>query len=275
MPKKAKDKIGEKVTTTNGITWTIVEELERGMSKDRYNGYEDQKPHIRRFKLICDRCGYEKNANYKNIFHSKNVVCNVCEKKTVVVKEYKKSELVKIDDVNIPLKYTKDGKIDRRSVRPNNVEYIGMQFQCTFDKFLVIKELPRVLSKNGKNIYRNFLVKCLECDTEKEALAASLLAKGVACPQCRTQKRKVVLTEILPPPDLERKIEIIHEINQIWEDMKRMQRAGILNQYLMDKFDATIYENEPIEPLQMVDDSDSIDYGNIDIDWDQEINNFL
>jgi hypothetical protein len=137
--------------------------------------------------------------------------------------------------------------------------------------------LDRVLSKNGKNLYRNFLVECRTCGTQKEALSASLLSNGVACPKCRSEKRKVKVQADIPLPDLERKIEIMHEINEIWAEMKRMQKAGTLNQYLMDKFDTKIVleDEEPTERFEMVDDSFDIDYDNPDIDWDNEINNLL
>jgi hypothetical protein len=136
--------------------------------------------------------------------------------------------------------------------------------------------LDRVISKNGKNLYRNFLVECKACGTQKEALSASLLSNGVACGRCRMEIRNVKVQADTPLPDLERKCEIMSEINQIWLDMKKMQRSGILNDYLSKKFDTkiTFEDEEPRQP-EVVADSDDIDYDNPDIDWDNEINNLL
>jgi hypothetical protein len=68
----------------------------------------------------------------------------------------------------------------------------------------------------------------------------------------------------------------MHEINEIWVQMKKMQKRGVLNQYLMDKFDAKIVleDEEPKQP-EMVDDSDNIDYDNPDIDWNNELDKYI
>lgn len=77
----------------------------------------------------------------------------------------------------------------------------------------------------------------------------------------------------MPLPDLERKCQIMSEINQIWDEMKRMQKAGILNDYLSTKYDIKIsFEDEEPKQPEMVDDSDDIDYDDDNIDWDDEIN---
>jgi hypothetical protein len=278
MPKKLQDRTGEFVTTPKGIVWKVIAELERGWSYDRYNGCEEKVQRTRRFELECQRCKTKREATYKNVFTSQNVVCFVCQNVTPTEKDARRvgSKLQKFDEDGADRTLTKDGKIDGRSNRPNTVEYVGRIFKCSFDTFLCLKELDRVISKNGKNLYRNFLVECQKCGTEKEALSASLLSHGVACPKCRSEIRKVVVQPNLPPPDLERKIEILHEINDIWKDMKRMARAGVLNEYLSKKYDTKItFEDEEPRQAEVVDDSDDIDYTDDSIDWDNEINNLL
>jgi hypothetical protein len=277
MPKKLQDRTGEFVTTPKGITWKVVVELERGWSYDRSNGVETRVQRTRRFELECQGCKTKREATYKNVFTSQNVVCFVCQNVTPTEKDARRvgSKLQKFDEDGADRTLTKDGKADGRSNRKNSVEYIGRVFECTFDNFTCLQELDRVVSKNGKNIYRNFLVECNACGTQKEALAASLLTYGVACPKCRSEKRNVKVQANLPPPDFERKIEILHEINDIWADMKRMARAGILNEYLSKKFDTKIEEDEETRQPEVVADSDDINYDNPDIDWDQEINNLL
>ena len=280
MPKEATNRIGELITTSRGITWLVVSELEKGLSRDRNNGYDTPKPTTRRFELECQGCKGKREATYKNIFKTMSVVCFVCEQKPIPTNESgirAGSKLFKIVEEDIDRKVRLDGKADGRSNRKNSVEYIGRTFECTFDKFTCLAELDRVASKNGKNLYRNFLVECQKCGTQKEALGASLLSYGVACPKCRSEIRKVVVQANTPLPDLERKIEILHEINDIWADMKRMARAGILNEYLSKKYDTKItFEDE--EPIREIDDSDmhdDVDVDDINVDWNEEIKKYL
>jgi hypothetical protein len=278
MPKELQNRIGEIITTPKGIVWKVIAEAERGWSYDRSNGVETRVQRTRRFELECQGCKTKREATYKNVFTSKNVVCFVCQNITPTEKVAKRqgSKLMKFNEDDNDRTLTKDGKVDGRSNRANSVEYVGRIFKCTFDTFICLEELDRVISKNGKNLYRNFLIECQDCHTQKEALSASLLSHGVACPKCRSEIRKVVVQPNLPLPDLERKIEILHEINDIWNDMKRMARAGILNEYLSKKYDIKItFEDEEPRQAEVVDDSVDIDYDNPDIDWDNEINNIL
>jgi hypothetical protein len=83
-------------------------------------------------------------------------------------------------------------------------------------------------------------------------------------------------------PTLERKVEIIHEINDIWAEMKKMAKAGTLNRYLCDKYDAADYlkdiedeETQHIERDNTTDNLDDIDYGDDSIDWNDELNKYL
>jgi hypothetical protein len=278
MPKQLQNRIGEIITTPKGIVWKVIAEAERGWSYDRSNGVETRVQRTRRFELECQGCKTKREATYKNVFTSQNVVCFVCQNVTPTEKDAKRpgSKLMKFNEDDNDRTLTKDGKVDGRSNRKNSVEYVGRIFECSFDTFLCLKELDRVISKNGKNLYRNFLVECQKCGTEKEALSASLLSNGVACGRCRMEIRNVKVQADTPLPDLERKIEIMHEINQIWLDMKKMQRAGILNDYLSKKFDTkiTFEDEEPRQP-EVVDDSNNLDYDDPNINWDDEINKLL
>ena len=70
----------------------------------------------------------------------------------------------------------------------------------------------------------------------------------------------------------------MHEINQIWDQMKRLARAGELTKYLVEKFDVNEYlinDKEEDKPNEVVDYSDDIDYDNIDIDWNEELKKYL
>jgi hypothetical protein len=279
MPKETKDRIGEIITTPKGIVWKVIAEAERGWSYDRSNGVETRVQRTRRFEIECQGCKNKREATYKNVFTSQNVVCFICQNMKPIEKDANRpgSKLQKFDEDDADRKLTKDGKVDGRTNRANTIEYVGRIFKCSYDTFLCVKELDRVISKNGKNLYRNFLVECQACGTTKEALSASLLSNGVACPKCRSEKRNVKVQANIPLPDLERKVEIMHEINQIWADMKRMQKGGTLNQYLMDKFDTKIVleDEETTERFEMVGDNLDIDYDDPDIDWDNEINNLF
>ena len=59
--------------------------------------------------------------------------------------------------------------------------------------------------------------------------------------------------------------------------MKRMARAGILNEYLSKKYDTKItFEDE--EPIREIDDSDmhdDLDVDDINVDWNEEIKKYL
>ena len=278
MPKETKDRVGELITTPRGIVWKVVAEVERGWSCDRSNGVEQRVQRTRRFEIECQACKNKREATYKNVFTSQNVVCFVCQNITPSEKDARRvgSKLMKFDEGDNERTLTKDGKVDGRSNRSNTVEYVGRVFQCSYDTFLCLLELDRVISKNGKNLYRNFLVECKACGTKKEALSASLLSNGVACPKCRTEKRNVKVQGLIPPPDLERKCEIMHEINEIWTQMKKMQKSGTLNEYLSKKYDTKIVlEDEEPEQPQMVDDNDNIDYDDDNIDWNNELDKYI
>ena len=278
MPKETKDRVGELITTPKGIVWKVIAEAERGWSYDRSNGVETRVQRTRRFELECQGCKTKREATYKNVFTSQNVVCFVCQNVTPTEKDARRvgSKLQKFDEDGADRTLTKDGKVDGRSNRKNSVEYVGRIFECSYDTFVCLLELDRVISKNGKNLYRNFLVECVKCKTQKEALSASLLSNGVACPKCRSEIRNVKVQADTPPPDLERKCEIMHEINDIWKDMKRMAKAGILNDYLSKKYDTkiTFEDEEPRQP-EVVDDNDNIDYDDDNIDWNNELDKYI
>jgi hypothetical protein len=180
----------------------------------------------------------------------------------------------------------KDGKrvqlkkadVELKRTPAKSKEYVGITFQMRFDEFYVVKELDRVFSKDETRIYRSFLIRCTKCGTERETLAASINSGGCACNNCRTKDRNIKLDLSAPPMDLERKIEAMHEINQIWDEMKRMQRAGVLTKYLVEKYDVNkhlIEEDEDDKPIEMLDDSDDINYDDIDVNWDEEIKKYL
>ena len=190
----------------------------------------------------------------------------------------RKSKLTKITSEDLYKKTKNDGTTDQRSNRASTTDYVGLTFECNYDTFLVIAEADRVLSKNGKHLYRSFHVRCLKCGTERETLIASLIGKGVACRECQTTVRGVRLDLSKPPITLEGKIEAMHEINQIWDEMKRLARAGELTKYLVKKFDVNEYlinDEEEDKPNEVVNDSDDINYDDINIDWDQEIKKYL
>jgi hypothetical protein len=68
----------------------------------------------------------------------------------------------------------------------------------------------------------------------------------------------------------------MHEINEIWAEMKRMQKAGVLNDYLSKKYDTkiTFEDEEPRQP-EVVGDSDDIDYDDDSIDWNDELDKYI
>jgi len=190
----------------------------------------------------------------------------------------RKSKLTKIANEDLYKKTKNDGTTDQRSNRASTTDYVGLTFECNFDTFLVIAEADRVLSKNGKHLYRNFHVRCVACGKERETLIASLIGKGVACRECQTTVRGVRLDVSKPYITIEEKIEVMREINEIWNEMKHMQRAGQLTKYLVEKFDVNEYlinDKEEDKPNEVVDYSDDIDYDNIDIDWNEELKKYL
>jgi hypothetical protein len=191
----------------------------------------------------------------------------------------RKSKLTKITSEDLYKKTKNDGTTDERSNRANTTDYVGLTFECNYDTFLVIAEADRVLSKNGKHLYRNFHVRCVACGTERETLIASLIGKGVACRECQTTVRGVRLDLSKPPITLEGKIEAMHEINQIWDQMKRLARAGQLTKYLVEKFDVNKYlieeDNNEEEDNNPIDNYDDIDYTDDTIDWDNELDKYL
>jgi hypothetical protein len=283
MPREAKDVIGTVIEQLGGYTFKVIAEAERGWSRDRNNGVETPKQTIRKFDIECQGCGDVKVAAYSSLFGKMNCICMKCkhankpEPKTI---GSTKRGLQKIAEEDVEKKTKVDGTIDKRSNRANKVDYIGLTFECAYDNFLVIGEAERILSRNGKHIYRNFHVRCLKCGTERETLIASLIAKGVACNNCRTSDRNVRLDKSLDLPTLERKVEIIHEINDIWAEMKKMAKAGTLNRYLCDKYDAADYlrdieDEEEDKRIELVDDSDDFDYDDDNINWDDELEKYI
>jgi hypothetical protein len=283
MPREAKDVIGTVIEQVGGYTFKVIGEAERGWSRDRNNGVETPKQTIRKFDIQCQGCGDVKVAAYSSLFGKMNCICMKCKhanKPEIKTTGIVRKGLQKIAEEDIERKTKVDGSIDKRSNKKNKVNYIGVTFECAFDNFLVISEAGKVLSKNGKHIYRNFNVRCLKCGTERETLIASLIAKGVACNNCRTSDRNVRLDKSLDLPTLERKVEIIHEINDIWSEMKRMAKAGQLNRYLCDKFDAADYlkdieDEEDYKRIEVVDDSDDFNYDDDSINWDDEIDKYI
>ncbi len=285
MPKESIDKVGAVVEQINGYTFKVVKELERGWSRDRNNGYDNPRQFIRKFEVECQACKTTKEVAYSSVFGKKNCVCRNCrygepKPKEKGIKEGK-VKLNKFNEETWEPKLKKNGEVDTRYINKAKKEFVGQTFECVFDTFLVIEELPRVISKNGKYVYRNFRVECVKCKTQRETLAASLNAKGVACNKCRTQDRHVKFDLSLGPVDIERKCEIMHEINQIWDEMKRMQRDGKLLPYLVDKFEVNDWlldqenETEHVERNSYMDDSDDIDYDNPNIDWDDELEKYI
>jgi hypothetical protein len=287
MPRKAKNVIGTVVEQLGGYTFKVIAETERGWSRDRNNGIENPKQTIRKFNIECQSCGDVKVADYSSIFGKNNCICIKCKQANKPKIEKPKTERAakpKLDRFNEETwepKLKKDGTIDTRYINKAKKEFVGETFECVYDTFLVLEELPRVISKNGRYVYRNFRVECIKCKTQRETLAASLNAKGVACNKCRTENRNVKLDLTLGPIDIERKCEIMSEINQIWDEMKRMQRQGKLTAYLVDKFEVNDWlldqenETEHIERTGYMDDGDDIDYDNPNIDWNNEIDKYL
>ncbi len=282
MPKEKKDKIGLIVEQINGYTFKVIGETERGWTRDRNNGYDEPRQTIRKFEVECQTCKSTKVVMYGSVFGKKNCVCMKCKIGETVKKEkIAKPKLQKFSEETWEPKLKKDGTVDTRYINKARKEFVGEVFECVYDSFLVLEELPRVISKNGRYVYRNFRVECIKCKTQRETLAASLNAKGVACNRCRTQDRNVKFDLSLGPIDIERKCEIIHEINQIWDDMKRMQREGELTAYLVDKFQVNDWlleqheETQHIERNNTTDNLDDIDYGDDSIDWNDELNKYL
>ena len=192
----------------------------------------------------------------------------------------RKSKLTKIANEDLYKKTKNDGTTDQRSNRASTTDYVGLTYECHYDTFLVIAEGDRVLSKNGKHLYRSFHVRCLKCGTERETLIASLIGKGVACRACQTTVRGVRLDVSKPYITIEEKIEVMREINEIWNEMKHMQRAGELTKYLVKKFDVNEYlinedNEENNNPDNVVDDNDDINYDDININWEEEVKKYL
>lgn len=285
MPRIAKDVIGEIVTQNNGYVFKVIKELERAWTRDRNNGYDEKIPAIRKFEIECIRCHTKREVAYPALFTQKNCVCHGCKNKnnvtTQVVKPLAKPKLTKFSEETWEPKLKLDGTVDTRYINKPLKEFVGQTFECVFDTFLVLEELPRVISKNGKHVYRNFRVECVKCKTQRETLAASLNAKGVACNNCRKGDRGVKVIANEPPVDIERKVEIMHEINAIWDEMKRMQREGKLTPYLVDKFEVNDWlldredETQHIERDGYMDDGDDIDYTDDSINWDDELDKYI
>jgi len=285
MPKEKQDKVGLIVEQVNGYVFKVISETERGWTRDRNNGYDNPKQTIRKFEVECQTCKDTKVVMYGSVFGKKNCICMKCKQAEALEKRKKefasKPKLTKFDEETWKPKLKKNGEVDGRYVNKPKKDFVGETFECVFDTFLVIEELPRVISKNGKYVYRNFKVECVKCKTHRETLAASLNAKGVACNKCRTEDRHVKFDLSLGPIDIERKCEIIHEINEIWDQMKKMQREGKLVPYLVDKFEVNDWlldkedEKQHVERDNTTDNYDDIDYGDDSIDWNDELNKYL
>lgn len=243
MGAKKREVIGDKFTSTTGDNFTIVKELEKRACGQR------------QFVIQCDKCNTEKNTSYTNIYQIKKIRCVGCMPE------------IKNDVEEVKLK--RQPKVSK--------DYIGKTLKMKFDEFYVVEELPRTLSNKG-HIYRNFLVRCTNCGTERQTLAASLNSGGVACRTCMTKERNIKLDLWQPPIDIERKIEIMSEINQIWDDMKRMAKKGELTKYLVKKFEINerlLDEEEHTERIDVVVDNDDVNYDDVDVDWDAEINRLI
>jgi hypothetical protein len=285
MPKEKQDKVGLVVEQVNGYVFKVIRETERGWTRDRNNGYDNPRQVIRKFEVECQTCKDTKIVMYGSIFGKKNCICMKCkqaDKPKIEKRELpNKPKLDRFNEAAWEPKLKKDGTIDSRYINKPKAEFVGKTFECVFDTFLVLEELPRVISKNGKYVYRNFKVECVKCGTHRETLAASLNAKGVACNKCRVEVRKVKFDLSLGPIDIERKCEIMSEINQIWDEMKKMQREGKLVPYLVDKFEVNDWlldqenETEHIERTGYMDDGDDIDYTDDTINWDDELDKYI
>jgi len=282
MPKEKEDKVGLVVEQVNGYVFKVIRETERGWTRDRNNGYDNPRQIIRKFEVECQTCKDTKVVMYGSIFGKKNCICMKCKQIDKVKNEkLPKTKLNKFNEESWKPKLKKDGTVDSRYINKPKIDFVGKTIECVYDTFLVIEELPRVISKNGKYVYRNFKVECVKCGSHRETLAASLNAKGVACNKCRTEDRNVKFDLSLGPIDIERKIEVMHEINQIWDEMKRMQREGKLVPYLVDKFEVNDWlldredETQHIERDSYMDNSDDIDYTDDSINWDDELEKYI
>ena len=153
----------------------------------------------------------------------------------------------------------------------------GHIFKKANSTFELVKILDIRPNKKGGRFVRWVLVRCVDCGTEREALLASMSGNGgCICKNCgeKTHQR----SENKPPihyPDINEKMKIMSEINQIFDEMKKLAKEGKLVSYIVTKFNDRNGEQfyleditqQPIDPVE-----DIID---IDVDWDAEINKLL
>ena len=154
----------------------------------------------------------------------------------------------------------------------------GHIFHKANSTFELVKVLDVRENKKGGRFARWVLVRCIDCGTEREALLASMTGNGgCICKACgsKTHQR----SENKPPihyPTHEEKISIMAEINQIFEEMKRLAREGKLISYIVAKFNdrnGVDYYLEDVtqQPIDPVEDIDMDE----EVDWDAEINKLL
>lgn len=174
----------------------------------------------------------------------------------------------------------------------------GDIIKCKVDTFKIIEDMG--VTRNEKNrTARWYKVACVACNEEKTVIANSLNNGGVGCKNCRKNVRgylPVSRTKSVEIhyPTLEEKIEIMSEINSIWDEMKQWFKAGKELEYFFEyrkiplgeaqgaygyveslhdwkKWKEEYYanKNKPEETDQ--EDNQDDDYDN-DIDWNQIIN---
>ena len=153
---------------------------------------------------------------------------------------------------------------------------IGHIFYKANSTFELVKILDVRPNKKGGRFARWVLVRCVDCLHEREAYLASMTGNGgCICKNCGNKKH--YRSENKPEihyPNFEEKMKIMSEINQIFEEMKKLAKEGKLVSYIVTKFndkngeqfyleDITKQPEEPVEDIDM------------DVDWDAEINKLL
>lgn len=154
---------------------------------------------------------------------------------------------------------------------------IGHVFKKASSTFELVKLLDMRTNKKGNRQARYILIRCVDCGTEREALLASMSGGGgCVCRNCGP-KHRLRTEKVDHYPNLEEKAQIMREINEIFEQMKRMAKDGTLVSYIVTKFNdrngVDYYLQDEVE--QQKNNDDDIDYGDQDIDWDNEINKYL
>ena len=154
---------------------------------------------------------------------------------------------------------------------------IGHIFYKANSTFELVKILDVRPNKKGGRFARWVLVLCVDCGTEREALLASMTGNGgCICKACgsKTHQR----SENKPPihyPNLEEKMKIMSEINQIFEEMKDMAKAGTLISYIVAKFNDRNGIDYYLEDVTQQPEIDPVEDIDMDVDWDAEINKLL